>query len=93
MLYRKQNVLSDKISETDVILSDPDSGKTHLLNRTASAFYDVCDGVSRDDASERYAALFAGSGAGREKLRADAEILCNQFLEIGIITEARDEQR
>ena len=62
---------------------DPETGSVHLLNSTALAIWDLCDGET--DPEEMVTAICALSGLHRDVVAEDVERVLGEFESAGII--------
>ncbi len=65
-------------------LFDPTSSSVHLLNETALAIWELCDGNT--DPEEMIAAIVEVSGLSPDAVTHDVERILAEFGEAGIVT-------
>lgn len=75
-------------SGAEVALFDQERGAVHLMNDSAAAIWDLCDG--RTDPEEMIEAICTISGVPREVVVDDVERILAEFAEAGLITWADD---
>lgn len=71
-------------------LVDPDTGAVHLMNDTALAIWDLCDGKTVPD--EMITAICDLCGMHRDVVGEDVHRILRDFAVAGVITWAPDEE-
>lgn len=81
---RKVNILAEDLDQ-EIILYDPDAGAVHILNSTARAIWDLCDGLHDVVAMEQ--ALRASFTVPPEyDLGADIQRTLAELVHLGLLT-------
>jgi hypothetical protein len=79
-------MIREQIGANEIMLTDLDNGKMTLLNSTALAFYDLCEGKTIDEVSDLYVARFDSLNVGEDRLRSDASDLCDWLIKANLIS-------
>jgi hypothetical protein len=88
------------VRRTDVVLVDdgsasmlvaPDQHDTHVLNPTARAIWELCDGVTLP--AEMIAAICEVFAVSHERASADVERTLGQLTETGLVVWSRTPRR
>lgn len=74
--------------DDDLLVYDPEKKATHLLNMTAAAILDLCDGSTPPPSIA--GAIASVTTADPAKVLADVETLLLELAEKGLITESVD---
>jgi PqqD family protein of HPr-rel-A system len=82
---RRQEVWLRQVG-TENALFDPSTGSVHLLNETALALWDLCDGETTPD--EMVAAICEVSGLHPEVVGEDVGRTIGEFERAGLVTLA-----
>jgi len=80
---RKQEVWLRQ-AEGENVVYDPDSGAVHILNATAVAIWELCDGQT--DPREMVDAICGLSGLPNEVVTEDVDRILGEFDRVGILS-------
>jgi PqqD family protein of HPr-rel-A system len=80
---RKQEVWLRQAEDENVVY-DPDSGAVHILNATAVAIWELCDGQT--DPREMVDAICGLSGLPNEVVTEDVDRILGEFDRVGILS-------
>lgn len=81
-----QKLLFEEVNNQESIIVDSDRGLTHVLNKTATILFKLCNATTIDEAIDKFANLFNGNSEEKEQIRKDALEQINAFIENGLVS-------
>ncbi len=86
-VIQASNVISRRIGD-DIVLIKDDGQATHILNKTAAAIWELCDGEhSLDDIATWLCERF---DVGYQEARADTEEIIDRLIQVEMLSQSGD---